>query len=93
MAQLQKAGLELVDDETVQDDLHTKLTKFVRIAEEVSPAAVEAPSIQQFTELAGTLVAELTNHLRAQDQRIAELEALATTDELTKIFNRRGFES
>ena len=93
MAQTQKASIEVVAEDIHEGDLRTKLSQFVRIAQEVTPVAQETPSIGKFTELASSLVSEISNHLSKQDRRIAELEALATTDELTKIFNRRGFET
>ena len=47
----------------------------------------------KIAELANSLVVEVSDHLKAQDQRITELEAMATTDELTSVLNKRGFES
>ena len=68
----------------------TKLTQLVRITENAVPEPSKA--VQQIALLAHTLVAEISTHLRAQDRRIAELEHLATTDTLTRVMNRRGFE-
>lgn len=93
MAANQKPQLELVSNPTDHSDLDNKLTNFVRFAEEVEPTAVESTAIVKIAELAHSLVAEVSDHLKAQDQRIAELEALATTDELTQILNKRGFET
>lgn len=72
----------------------TKLTQLVRITEQVRPEkeADSARTVLQITQMAHALVAEITNHLKEQDKRIAELENLATTDALTRVMNRRGFE-
>jgi diguanylate cyclase (GGDEF)-like protein len=93
MVGTKKAQLELVANPNNHRDLDDKLSKFVRFAETVEPTSVESTAIMKIAELAHTLVAEVSDHLKAQDQRIAELEALATTDELTQILNRRGFET
>ena len=68
----------------------TKLTQLVRIADAV-PEPTASRSIRQLSQLAPPLVEEISNHLREQDRRIAELENLATTDALTHVLNRRGF--
>lgn len=72
----------------------TKLTQLVRITEQVRPEKEvdSARTVLQITQMAHALVAEITSHLKQQDKRIAELENLATTDSLTRVFNRRGFE-
>jgi diguanylate cyclase (GGDEF)-like protein len=70
----------------------TKLTQLVRITETAQPEPAGAKAIQQIGQLAHALVAEISSHLREQDRRIAELETLATTDTLTRVMNRRGFE-
>ncbi len=72
----------------------TKLTQLVRFTEQVKPdrAADGAKAIMQIAELAHALVEEFSNHLKVQNRRIADLENLATTDALTKVLNRRGFE-
>ena len=72
----------------------TRLAQLVRITEDVKPeqATVTSSAIRQIGQLAHTLAEELSSHLRAQDKRIAELENLATTDPLTRVLNRRGFE-
>lgn len=93
MAQSERANIIGIASELPNEDLKGKLSDFVRFAEEVTPAADETPAIGKFAEAASSLVAEISDHLRRQDRRIAELEALATTDELTKILNRRGFET
>lgn len=93
MAGASKPQLEVVTDPTDHRDLEDKLSKFVRFAEEVKPAEIEQTAIVKIAELAHSLVAEVSDHLKAQDDRIAELEAMATTDELTGIYNKRGFES
>ncbi|MEQ8509993.1 MAG: GGDEF domain-containing protein [Rhodospirillaceae bacterium] len=92
MSESQKAQLELVKNMPDHHSLEDKLSKFVRFAETVEPAAVESAAVEKITKLAQSLVAEISDALKAQDKRIAELEALATTDELTQILNRRGFE-
>ena len=71
--------------------LVSKLTQFVRVTEQALPSR-ETDSVRQISQLAHTLVREISEHLVRQDKRIAELENLATTDGLTKVFNRRGFE-
>ena len=68
----------------------TKLTQLVRMTENAVPEPSKA--VQQIAKIAHTLVAEISSHLRDQDRRIAELEHLATTDPLTRVMNRRGFE-
>ena len=93
MAKTQNAQLEVVSDPKDHSELDNKLSNFVRIAEEVKPAAAEQSVILKIAELAHSLVAEVSDHLKAQDQRIEELEAMATTDELTSVYNKRGFES
>jgi diguanylate cyclase (GGDEF)-like protein len=72
----------------------TKLTQLVRITEQVRPEKEvdSARTVLQIAQMAHALVAEITTHLKQQDKRIAELENLATTDSLTRVFNRRGFE-
>ncbi len=72
----------------------TKLTQLVRITEQVRPEKEvdSARTVLQIAQMAHALVAEITSHLKQQDKRIAELENLATTDSLTRVFNRRGFE-
>jgi GGDEF domain-containing protein len=92
MSESQKAQLELVKNMPDHHSLEDKLSKFVRFAVTVEPAAVESAAVEKITKLAQSLVAEISDALKAQDKRIAELEALATTDELTQILNRRGFE-
>jgi diguanylate cyclase (GGDEF)-like protein len=79
-----------------QDDtaIVTKLTQLVRISEQVRPDAGldGARAVVQFAQMAHALIDEISTHLKRQDKRIAELENLATTDGLTRVFNRRGFE-
>jgi diguanylate cyclase (GGDEF)-like protein len=71
----------------------TRLAQLARITEMALPAAASpAAPIQQIAQLAHKLVEEISAHLRQQDRRIAELENLATTDALTRVLNRRGFE-
>lgn len=93
MAATEQAHLKVVDDPTDHSDLNNKLSNFVRFAETVEPESVESTAILKIADLAHSLVAEVSDHLKAQDLRIAELEALATTDELTQILNKRGFET
>ena len=75
--------------EPEREGIVTKLTQLVKITENAVPAPSSA--VQQIAQIAHTLVAEITTHLREQDKRIAELEHLATTDPLTRVMNRRGF--
>jgi len=71
----------------------TRLEQLVRISEGVHPEqAAAGTAVRQIAQIAHALVEEITRHLKAQDQRIAELENLATTDALTHVLNRRGFE-
>lgn len=93
MAGTKNVQLEIVSDPTDHSDLDSKLSNFVRFAETVEPQSVESSAILKIADLAHSLVAEVSDHLKAQDIRIAELEALATTDELTQILNKRGFET
>ncbi len=80
--------------ELEHESIVTKLTQLVQFTEQATPghSSDGSKAILQVAQLAHTLVEEISNHLRAQDKRIAELENLATTDALTKILNRRGFE-
>jgi diguanylate cyclase (GGDEF)-like protein len=80
--------------EPEQSSIVTKLAQLVRFTERVQPdrASDGAKAIVQITELAHAFVEEISNHLKEQNKRIADLENLATTDALTKILNRRGFE-
>jgi diguanylate cyclase (GGDEF)-like protein len=80
--------------EPEQDSIVTKLAQLVRFTEQVRPdkAAEGAQTITQIAALAHSLVAEISHHLKEQNQRIADLENLATTDALTRVLNRRGFE-
>ena len=81
--------------EPAKDEPHegivTKLTQLVRMAEAAPAESAASKSIRQISQLAHALVGEISNHLREQDRRIAELENLATTDALTHVLNRRGF--
>ncbi|MSO98257.1 MAG: GGDEF domain-containing protein [Rhodospirillaceae bacterium] len=72
----------------------TKLAQFVQFSQQVQPAIEVDPgkAVQQLATLAHSLVEEIGHHLAKQDRRIAELENLATTDGLTNVLNRRGFE-
>src|SRR4051812_14866605 len=72
----------------------TKLTQLVRITEQVRPdAGLDGTrAVLQIAQMAHSLIDEVSAHLKRQDRRIAELENLATTDALTRVFNRRGFE-
>ncbi len=84
-----------VDEPVLEhNSIVTKLTQFVQFTEQVrpEPSSEGTRAINQVAQLAHSLVEEISNHLKAQDKRIAELENLATTDALTKILNRRGFE-
>ncbi len=76
--------------EPEREGIVTKLTQLVKITETAVPEPSKA--VQQIAQIAHTLVAEISSHLREQDRRIAELEHLATTDPLTRVMNRRGFE-
>jgi diguanylate cyclase (GGDEF)-like protein len=72
----------------------TKLTQLVRYTEQATPAREPdgTKAIMEIARMAHALVAELSDHLKAQERRIGELENLATTDGLTRVLNRRGFE-
>lgn len=85
---------EAVAPEAEHSAIVTKLTQLVQFTEQVKPGRPNdgTQAILQVAQLAHTLVEEISSHLKQQDQRIAELENLATTDALTKILNRRGFE-
>jgi diguanylate cyclase (GGDEF)-like protein len=80
-------------DDAEHDGIVGKLTQLVQITEHAPSADSEATqAIRQIASLAHSLVDEISAHFRAQDRRIAELENLATTDALTRLLNRRGFE-
>lgn len=80
--------------EPQQDAIVTKLTQLVRFTEQVRPdrTADGITAISQIAALAHTLLEEISKHLQEQNKRIADLENLATTDALTRVLNRRGFE-
>ena len=81
------------EDEHEHDGIVDKLTQLVEITEHPPSEESEATkAIRQISGLAHALADEISQHLRAQDKRIAELENLATTDPLTRVLNRRGFE-
>lgn len=92
MPELKRAGA--TSSEPSSSAIVTKLTQLVRITEQAAPArATEGPgAILEIARMAHALVEEISNHLRAQERRIGELENLATTDALTRVLNRRGFE-
>jgi diguanylate cyclase (GGDEF)-like protein len=69
----------------------TKLAQLVQFTQQVQPT-VEKEAVKELASLAHNLVQEIGHHLAKQDKRIAELENMATTDGLTKVLNRRGFE-
>lgn len=74
--------------------LVSKLAQLVQFSEKVQPTTEQesAKAASQLAHLAHSLVEELSHHLAKQDKRIAELENMATTDGLTRVLNRRGFE-
>jgi diguanylate cyclase (GGDEF)-like protein len=80
--------------DSTHDPLVSKLAQLVRFTEQVQPVTEtgSAQAAQQLAQLAHSLVEELSHHLAKQDRRIAELENIATTDGLTRVLNRRGFE-
>jgi len=79
--------------EPEHESIVTKLTQLVRYTELVKPDKNDgAKAIGNIAQMAHALVEEISNHLKATDRRIAELENLATTDALTRVLNRRGFE-
>ncbi len=86
--------IDAADPEQSSSSIVTKLTQLVRFTEQVSPPRETdgTKAILEIARMAHSLVEEISNHLRAQERRIGELENLATTDALTKVLNRRGFE-
>lgn len=81
------------EPEPSSTNIVTKLTQLVRITEQAAPAREDGTArILEIARMAHALVAEITEHLKAQERRIGELENLATTDGLTRVLNRRGFE-
>lgn len=80
-----------VDTDQPSNPIVSKLAQLVTFTEKVTPAA-ESDSSKQLSQLANSLVQELSSYLAKQDRRIAELENMATTDGLTRVLNRRGFE-
>lgn len=78
---------------TSQGDL---LTSVVQLAEQAGRAAWEGVSdpstLAQAADRALAAAAEAEARLADQMRRIAELERLALTDELTGLLNRRGFQ-
>ena len=83
-----------VQGENAHNPLVSKLAQLVRFTEQVQPVTEKdsAQAAQQLAKLAHSLVEDLSHHLAKQDRRIAELENIATTDGLTRVLNRRGFE-
>ncbi len=77
-----------------ENQIVSKLAQLVRFTEQVKPAGEpeSATAVTQLATLAHNLVEEISHHLAKQDRRIAELENMATTDGLTRVLNRRGFE-
>jgi len=77
-----------------QNPIVSKLAQLVRFTEQVKPTTEKdsAQAVTQLAQLAHNLVEELSHHLAKVDRRIAELENMATTDGLTRVLNRRGFE-
>ena len=81
------------ESERSSSSIVTKLTQLVRITEQASPARENnTAAILDIARTAHALVTEIAEHLKAQERRIGELENLATTDGLTRVLNRRGFE-
>ena len=80
--------------ELAPDTIVTKLSQLVRFTEHVKigKSTDGAKAIKEIAALTHSLVAEISDHLRLQERRIADLESLATTDALTRVLNRRGFE-
>ncbi len=80
--------------EPEQSSLVLKLAQLVRFTEQVKPERADegAQAIVQIAQMAHALVEDLSRHMSDQNRRIAELENLATTDGLTRVLNRRGFE-
>ena len=76
------------------DSIVTKLTQLLQFTKHTSPSKspVDSQESLDVAKLAHNLVEEISKQLQEQDKRMAELESLATTDALTKILNRRGFE-
>ena len=74
--------------------LVSKLAQLVKFSEKIQPTTEKesAKDASKLAVIAQGLVEELSHHLAKQDRRIAELENLATTDGLTRVLNRRGFE-
>ena len=85
---------DTVSGENTHNPIVTKLAQLVRFTEQVQPVTEKdsAQAAQQLAKLAHSLVEDLSHHLAKQDRRIAELENIATTDGLTRVLNRRGFE-
>ena len=96
MSSLQSVKKPVETDEAVvqHGSIVTKLTRLVRITEQAAPIQEQSATktIAEISQLAHTLIAEISKHFSDQDRRIAELENLATTDALTRVLNRRGFE-
>jgi len=90
---LEPKRLAAAESDQSSSTIVTKLTQLVRFTEQAKPAREEGTTaILEIARMAHSLVAEITDHLKAQERRIGELENLATTDALTRVLNRRGFE-
>lgn len=75
-------------------DTHPTLHDAATVARQILSEIGDAPESERhrlLLERALTVAAEAQQTLAEQRQRIAELEALSVTDELTGLANRRGF--
>jgi diguanylate cyclase (GGDEF)-like protein len=92
LPELKRAAAE--EPEHSSTSIVTKLTQLARFTEQATPAREPdgTKAIVEIARMAHALVAEISEHLKAQERRIGELENLATTDGLTRVLNRRGFE-
>src|SRR5690606_25456803 len=83
--------------QSITPDINLELNPYVgrmanRLVRSFTSEGSEADRWALITEVLG-FAAEAEQLLTEQQQRIAELESLATTDPLTGIANRRGFEN
>ena len=69
-----------------------RLTEYVDRLHAVSPRDAQ-PSYREAAEAALEAAVQAERRMAGQRERIARLERLAATDELTGVLNRRGFES
>jgi diguanylate cyclase (GGDEF)-like protein len=86
-----KAKTKTTDAKKRRDD-NLLIARMGEVAGRLQRSCVKNPKDPPLVEKALQAAAEVEQRLVAQSHRIAYLEALSVTDELTGLLNRRGFE-